>query len=91
MNNTATEYIDSYRVLGYIQNCLGMMPDAKKTPLECEGWFEDKARGLNFGTNTAAEKARRRNMAGTREQVLLLKPKNFPVQTTEDVCARCRV
>ena len=27
INNTATEYIDSYGVLGYIQNLLGMMPE----------------------------------------------------------------
>ena len=27
INNTATEYIDSYGILGYIPNLLGMMPD----------------------------------------------------------------
>ena len=56
INNTATEYINIYGVLGYIQNLLGMMPDAKKMRLECEGWFEDNARGVNLGTNAAAEK-----------------------------------
>ena len=42
INTTATEYIDSYGILGYIQTLLGMMPDTKKSCLECEGWFEDK-------------------------------------------------
>mgnify|MGYP001796360497 CR=1 FL=1 len=46
-NNTATEYIDSHGVLGYIRNLLGIMPDAKKKRLECEGWFEDNARGVD--------------------------------------------
>ena len=75
INNTATEYIDSYRVLGYIRNLLGMMPDAKKSRLECEGWFEDKARGGNLDSRDAAEKQRRRKIAGSRKQVLLLRPK----------------
>ena len=75
INNTATEYIDSYGILGYIWNLLGMMPDAKKSRLECEGWFEDRARGGNNGSHNADEKLRRRKIAGSRKQVLLLRPK----------------
>ena len=75
ITNTATEYIDNYGVLGYIRNLLGMMHDAKTTRLECEGWFEDKARSVALGTSDAAEKLRRRKIAGSRKQVLLLKPK----------------
>ena len=41
------------------------MPDAKTTRLECEGWFEDKARGVDLGTNADAEKLRRRKIAGS--------------------------
>ena len=52
-----------------------MMPDAKKTRLECEGWFEDYARDVNLGAHAAAVKQRRRKIAGSRKQVLLLKPK----------------
>ena len=51
------------------------MPDTKKTRLECEGWFEDKAGGVNVNTNPAAEKERRKKIAGSRKQVLLLKHK----------------
>ena len=75
IKNTATEYIDSYGVLGYIRNLLGMMPDAKKTRLECKGWFEDNARGVEVGTNATAEKERRKKIAGSRKQFPLLKPK----------------
>ena len=75
INNTATEYIDSYGVLGYIRNLLGMMPDAKTSRLECEGWFEDRARGGNRGAHAADEKLRRKKIAGSRRQVLLLRPK----------------
>ena len=60
INNTATEYIGSYRILGYMRNLLGMMPDAKKSRLEFEGWFEDRARGGNHGFHHADEKLRRR-------------------------------
>ena len=49
------------------------MPDAKKTRLTCEGWFEDRARGVNFCTDAAAKNVRK--IAGSRKQVLLLKPK----------------
>ena len=52
-----------------------MMPDAKKTRLECEVWFEDNARGVDVGTDAAAEKERRKKIAGSRKQVLLFKPK----------------
>ena len=71
----ASAFIDRYGVVGYKLNSLGMMPNAKKTHLECQGWFEDRARGVNFCTDAAAEKARRRKIAGSRKQVLLLKPK----------------
>ena len=64
-NNTATEYIDSYGVLWYIRSLLRMMPDAKKTRLECEGWFEVKARGVN--------KWRRGKIAGFRKAGTALK------------------
>ena len=37
INNTATEYIDSYGVLGYMRNLLGMMPDAKKSRWSVKG------------------------------------------------------
>ena len=69
INNKATEYIDSYGVLGYIRNAcllLGMMPGAKKTRLECKGWFEDKARGVDIGSNAAAEKERKMKVAGSK-------------------------
>ena len=66
INNTATEYIDSFGILGYIRNLLGMMPDAKKSRLECEGWFEDRARGSNNAAHTADEKLMRRKIAGSR-------------------------
>ena len=75
INNTAPEYIDSYGVLGYIKNLLGMMPDAKKTRLESEWWLENKSRSVDLGTNATAEKERRRKTAGSRKQVLLLTPK----------------
>ena len=42
-----------------------MMPDAKKTRLECEGWFDDKARGFN--------KWRRGKIAGFRKAGTALK------------------
>ena len=52
-----------------------MMPGAKKTRLESEGWFEVKVRGIDVGTNVTAEKQRRKKIAGSRKHVLLLKPK----------------
>ena len=52
-----------------------MMPDAKKSRLECEGWFEDRVRAGNNGAHNADEKLRRRKIAGSRRQVLLLRPK----------------
>ena len=73
--NIATEYIDSYGVRRYIRNLLGVMPDAKKSHLECEGWFEDRARGGNHGSQNADEKLKRRKIAGSRKQVLHLRQK----------------
>ena len=40
-----------------------------------EGWFEDRARGGNHGSHNANETLRRREIAGSRKQVLLLRPK----------------
>ena len=73
INNTATEYIESHGVLGYIQNLLGMMSDANKTRLEYEGWFEENSRSVDFGTDAAAEKERRKKIASSREHILLSK------------------
>ena len=63
--------------LGTLRNLnhIGMMPDAKRLRLECERWFEDKARGIDRGTAGAAEKDRNKNIAGSGRQVLLLEPK----------------
>ena len=63
INYTATEYINSYGSLRYIRNLLGMMLDAEKSRLECEGWFEDRARGGYNGVHNADEKLRRRKIA----------------------------